>query len=255
MVCGVVSRFRFGMAIAMVAAPFGVIANVHAQQNQTSAAPIVRVVGTTLRVERPDGSTLEGARLVGAVLVAAFGDQRLRVRIAGIEKDPRDSSGEVLLYDFRVIEEAGNERPLCNPDPDGRQLGFPLAIESEPQGIRETGDPTRFELVCTSGAQGKCVRFGYAPWRRAPDGRSMLDWYSACIRMVRADYCGDGRPFTRDGTLIDIYDHIGLQRPEGDSSLTFEAAWTANGAACVAHTRIPELIDLDGLARACPRLQ
>src|SRR6202162_534078 len=40
---------------------------------------------------------------------------------------------------------------------------------------------------------GKCVRYGYHPWEQAPDGRPMRDYYDACVRMVRADYCGDVR--------------------------------------------------------------
>lgn len=51
----------------------------------------------------------------------------------------------------------------------------------------------------------------------------LLDWYNACVRMVRADNCGNGRGFTRDGTLIDIYDRIGVQTSDADPSLSFEA--------------------------------
>ncbi len=197
---------------------------------------------------------LEGAALGGAVLVVAVGGRTLRVRVANVEQDARDPRGEVLLYDFRVIARNGAEEPLCRPDPDGRQLGLPLAGRSDGAGILRPSAANDFELVCTSGARGKCVRFGYAPWRQAPDGRPMLDWYNACIRMVRGDYCGDGRPFTRDGTIIDIYDRIGIQKSDEDPSLSFEAAWGPDGAVCVAHTRIPDIVDLDGLGRTCPRL-
>ena len=82
----------------------------------------------------------------------------------------------------------------------------------------------------------------------------MIDWYNACIRLLRADYCGDGRPFTRDGTLVDIYDHLGAHRSDADPRLSFEAAWGPEGAVCVARTRLPDIIDLDGLERACPHL-
>jgi len=184
----------------------------------------------------------------------AVGGETMRVRIANVEQDARDPRGEVLLYDFRVIAPDGAEEPLCRPDPDGRRLGLPLAGVSDAAGILRAGAGNEFELVCTAGARGKCVRFGYAPWRAAPDGRPMLDWYNACVRMMRGDYCGDGRPFTRDGTIIDISDRIGVQQSDDDPSFRFEAAWGPDGALCVAHPRIPEIIDLEGLARACPRL-
>ena len=211
------------------------------------------MVGTTLRARLPDGSVKSGPELVDAVLAIAVGGQTLRVRIAGVEPDARDPKGEVLLYDFRVITPAGSEEPLCGPDPDGRRLGLALAGRSDPAGMLVPGETT-FELMCTGGPQAKCVRFGYAPWRQAPDGRPMRDWFNACVRMMRGDYCGDGRPYTRDGTWIDIYDRIGVQTSDQDPTLRFEAVWGPGGAVCVARTRLPDIIDLDGLGRACPRL-
>lgn len=222
-------------------------------QQALSPAPTIDVVGTTLRVRLADGSTREGTALVGAVLAVARGGRTIRVRIAGAEPDASDPHGEILLYDFRLITPRGEE-PFCAPDPDGRRVGFPLVGRSDPTGILSFTDRSTFELVCTSGAQGKCARFGYAPWRQAPDGRPMIDWYNACIRLLRADYCGDGRPFTRDGTLVDIYDHLGGYRSGADPRLSFEAAWGPEGAVCVARTRLPDIIDLDGLGQACPRL-
>lgn len=220
----------------------------------TAVAPSIDVVATTLRARLPDGSVLEGQALVGAVLTVVVGGRTLRVRIVAIEPDRRDPRGEIFLYDFRVIAENGSEQPLCLSDPDGRRLGLAIAGRSDSAGILVSTEPNSFELLCTAGAQAKCVRFGYAPWRQAPDGQSMRDWYNACVRTMRGDYCGDGRPYTRDGTWIDLYDRIGVQNSDEDPSLSFEAAWGPEGAICVARTRIPELIGLDGLARACPRL-
>jgi hypothetical protein len=246
---------RYRCAALIAATVVAASTDVHPEERPPPSATVfVDVVGTTLRARRPDGSVLAGTALVGAVLVVAVGGQTLRVRIANVEQDARDPRGEVLLYDFRVIAPNGAEEPLCRPDPDGRQLGLPLAGRSNAAGILRPSAANDFELVCTSGAQGKCVRFGYAPWRQAPDGRPMLDWYNACVRMVRGDYCGDGRSFTRDGTIIDIYDRIGVQKSDDDPSFSFEAIWGPDGALCVAHPRIPDVIDLDGLARACPRL-
>jgi hypothetical protein len=209
----------------------------------------VEAAGTALRVTMSDGSVKEGTELVGAVLVFNINDKPVRIRIAAITPDANDRT--VLLHDFRIDE---TDTPLCRPDPNGKQLGFPLVGRSTPDGRLLEAEPNAFELICTSGAQGKCVGFGYHPWERAANGRPMLDYYNACIRMVRADYCGDGRPFTRDGTVIDVYDRIGVQRSAEDPSMTFEAAWGADGATCVAHTRVPDLIDVNGLARICPRL-
>jgi hypothetical protein len=109
-------------------------------------------------------------------------------------------------------------------------------------------------LSCTSGARAKCVRFGYAPTGPG-DGAARRERYDACVRMVRADYCGDGEAHTVNGTLIDIYDRDGIQVSDGGPELRFEAGWTAAGAVCVAHPRIAAQGDLDALLARCPRLR
>jgi hypothetical protein len=73
--------------------------------------------------------------------------------------------------------------------------------------------------------------------------------------MVRADYGGDDRPATRDGTVIDAYDRFGIQMPEATDAMPFEAAWGRNGAVCVAHPRIAENVSLDELGRRYPILR
>jgi hypothetical protein len=70
--------------------------------------------------------------------------------------------------------------------------------------------------------------------------------------MFRADYCGDGVAATRDGTLIDMYDGLGVQAEEGRRDLRFEAGWGKDGAVCVARPRVPENVTLERLERRCP---
>ena len=118
-----------------------------------------------------------------------------------------------------------------------------------PDGRTETTAPEVFDLVCSGGARAKCVRFGYRPWI-AEDAAA----YNACVRMVRADYCGDGAGTTRDGISIDLYDDRGIQKAENLPAHAFEAGWTEGGAVCVAHVRVTENTSLDTLARSCPRL-
>ena len=114
----------------------------------------------------------------------------------------------------------------------------------------EPAEPGVFEIVCSSGARGQCVRFGYFPWVSG----AMRDIYDACIRMVRADYCGDGAGTTGDGMRIDLYDDRDIQKADGDSTQEYEAGWTAAGAVCVHHVRVKENILLESLAASCPRL-
>ena len=211
----------------------------------------VDLLGTTLRASLSDGRVIEGKGLTGATLTVAVGGRGLRVKIAAVEPDPRDP--DLLLYDFRVVTPAG-ETPMCEPDPDGRPLGLPLSGRSTPAGVIEA-DPGHFELVCTASPQAKCVRFGYGGWKKAPDGRPMLDWFNACVRLMRGDYCGDGAPHTRNGTWIDLFDTLGVQKSDEDPTLSFEAGWNAQGAVCVARPRVPDLLSPERLAAICPRLK
>ena len=83
----------------------------------------------------------------------------------------------------------------------------------------------------------------------------LRDVYNACIRMVRADYCGNGTPTTKDGQRIDIYDDLGIQTHENETAMDFEAGWSADGAVCVRHIRVKANASLESLVAACPRLK
>jgi ADYC domain len=143
----------------------------------------------------------------------------------------------------------GSWSNLCQPDPDGRRLGFPLQGAFTPDG-RHVDAPGRLLVTCTGGAEGKCVRFGHKPWGRAPDGTPLAPYYQACVRLVRADYCGDGVGHTRDGTPVDLFDRVGVQA----DGMTLEAAFGPGGAACVRHARLPDVLGTDAPAAPCPRL-
>lgn len=221
-------------------------------------APATRAEGQKLSVEGTafvlrlaDGRSLRGADLVGAEL--DLGDGR-EVRIDAVRADPGDPSGETLLHSLSVRAAGSGEwQNACEPDREGHREGFPLLGRWSDDG-RLHEDPSRFFLTCTSGAQAKCVRFGYKPWKQAPDGAPLEPLYEACVHMARADYCGDGVPSTRDGTQIDIFDEHGVQTSESGPDFRFEAGWAPTGAVCVAHTRIPDNLTLEALRTQCPRL-
>jgi len=175
----------------------------------------------------------------------ALGENRDR-QLATIESVEADSSavgGPLTLY--HVTLRAGPGAPpseLCLPDAQGRRLGLPLS-----------GRDGSFRFVCTSGAAGKCILLGYRPWDDRP-GLPMRDLHGACVHMIRADYGGDDRPATRDGTQIDAFDRFGIQVPADLPTMSFEAAWGPAGAICVAHPRRPEIMTLAAIGERYPRL-
>jgi hypothetical protein len=214
----------------------------------------VEVVGTAFDVNLPDGRQVMGDDLVGMVLTLSDpGGAERSIRIDAVQPDPKD--GEITLYALSILDPAsGTWGNLCSPDAEGLAMGFPLSGTWTATG-EHIPSSHAFSMTCTSGVNGKCVRLGYKPWKDSHDGISLWDLHQACTRMLRADYCGDGTPHTRDGTRVEVYDTIGIQSPEPESGLSFEAAWRPDGAICVRKVRIPEIITLDVLVQSCPRLR
>lgn len=79
--------------------------------------------------------------------------------------------------------------------------------------------------ISESAAVIKCDSFGYA---------AHPEHHAACVRMVRADYCGDGTSWTRDGVPINLYDNLGINTD--DALWTVDAAWSPAGALCIGET-------------------
>jgi hypothetical protein len=215
----------------------------------------VRAVGTEFQVTLSDGRVLTSAQLVGAVLsVNDPHGGRQSIRIDAVEPDPTDP--DILLHTLSVQDPAtGTWGNFCSPDADDIAKGFPLSGTWSDDG-RHLPDKDAFALMCAGGAVGKCVLWGYKPGKLTPNGESLWDYHQACVRMVRADYGGDGIGHTRDGTPIDFYDRIGIVKPAADpGKLSFEAAWGVDGAICVRKARIAEIISIAVLESKYPRLR
>jgi hypothetical protein len=200
--------------------------------------------GTEFVLITGDGRVLRSADLVGATLRIG-GEHGISIRIESVEKDPQSIGGDIFLYRFVVEDDRHEVFDFCTPDAEGRRLGFPV-----PDG------KGGLVLTCTSGALGKCVRWGYRFWEEKLGGPPLDALHQACIRMVRADYGGDGSANTRDGTLITFCDRFGINPCEGGGAdMSFEAAWAPDGAVCVARPRIAEIISLEQLREHYPRLE
>ena len=224
-----------------ILALLGLVAPARSEDSRTPRS--IAVVGTEIVVDLADGQTLRSKDLVGAVLDVRFEGRPAKVRIAAVERDTSDRSGSVWLHTLEGRQADGSWTNLCQAGPDGRRQGFPLMLAG------------RLEFTCTSGALGKCVRFGYRPWALATDGSPLAALHAACVRMVRADYGGTGEPWTRDGMAIDVYDPQGIQVPDNAPDQAFEAGWSPDGAVCVHHVRVAENTTLGALEARYPALR
>ena len=96
---------------------------------QGSAAELqsVEADGAAFKVTMSDGKVLRSPDLVGATLTIATAGGTLRVRIDAVERDPDAVKGEVWLHTFSTQAANGSWHNMCNPGPDGRRQGFPIA--------------------------------------------------------------------------------------------------------------------------------
>ncbi|MBN9536558.1 MAG: hypothetical protein J0H77_07540 [Alphaproteobacteria bacterium] len=209
-----------------------------------AAVTSVTVEGTEFVAHLADGRVLRSADLVGAVLEVNFGAQPARIRIAAVEPDPKDQTGTVWLHSVEVQQADKSWSLYCTPGPDGTRQGFPI------EGLH--GGPG---FSCTSGAVGKCVRVGFRPWAKGVDDQALAPAHAACVRMMRGDYGGDGRGWTRNGMRIDLYDHREIVDDDPDLEASFEAGWSTEGAVCVHHPRVAENVTLAELEERYPHLR
>jgi ADYC domain len=196
------------------------------------------------------GCAERGAAPIGPGAVLSALDEQgatVTLRVEGVEADAKDAEGDVFLYQLSVRDAEGGWHPYCLPDREGRTVAIPLQGSWDATRTHQASDEITF--ACINGALGKCVRWGYKPWKTV-NGVSLADYHQACVHMTGADYCGDGRSHTRDGTLIDLWDNLGIQKRDPALGLAFEAAWSPRGAVYLQKPRFGET--LESLVAACP---
>ena len=142
---------------------------------------------------------LKGKDLKGAQFNAVDEQGRkLNFEIKDVELDPKDPEKETYLYTVFYLDSADYQwKNLCIPDADNVAKAIPLTGSWDETG-KHTESSDMITFGCTSGVLAKCVRFGYKPWKTVK-GKLLRDYHQACTRMVRADYCGNGKSHTREG--------------------------------------------------------
>ncbi|NJP12342.1 MAG: hypothetical protein HC866_25115 [Leptolyngbyaceae cyanobacterium RU_5_1] len=191
---------------------------------------------------------VKGQAVEGAELTIVEGERSLKLKITHVELDPQDPEQETYLYTILYYDPVSEQwQNYCQPDRNNVAKAIPLSGYWDETGTHIEDE--RITFACTIGVLAKCVRFGYKPWKTF-QGRSLRDFHQACTRMVRADYCGNGRSHTKEGTAIDIYDRARIQTRTLTSSMVFEAAWSPDGAVFINRTRWTE--SLAQLRKECP---
>lgn len=201
--------------------------------------------GGELRLVLPDGRVLRGEALAGAVLHFDGLDLRIEAarRDAAVPLPGGGRAGDVWLFRLSARQPGRDWSEVCEPDPAGERHALLLPAEGG-----------GFGLTCSAGAVGKCIRLGYRPWASLAGVGSLAPFHEACVNLLRGAYGGPDRAWTRDGMRVDVFDRIGIQVPEDDPADSFEAGWTAEGAVCLAHPRVPGNGPVEAIGAAVPRL-
>jgi hypothetical protein len=207
--------------------------------------------GTSINGTSINGTSINGTSINGTVLTSPSlpgGDftgsrwfaelsngEPLELRIDGSAALPGPNAA-VMTYQVSYANGVGWS-PLCGADAAGNPIAA-IAMTgtwSYEQGVAGGGgytpDASKITFACRGKAIAKCLEMGYRP---GVSGGSLTpaetEQLVACTRLLRADYCGDGRSFTVDGTLVNLYDGAGIQ--SDTQPWTIEAEWTSAGARC-----------------------
>jgi len=172
------------------------------------------------------GPPLSGPGVVGSIWLANVSDGttvELRIDAA--------VAGATDLWSYQLsVKFEETWRPLCSGE--GGSAGFADSVRGSwklGEGVVGGGAyhpaTSEFTIACRGSAIAKCVELGYTPWA----GRAAE--LASCVRALRGDYCGDGTPYTANGTIVNIYDQSGTV-PD-DLDWVPEAEWTPAGARCI----------------------
>jgi hypothetical protein len=224
----------------------------------------VQLSGTRLRVTTGNGGVLGGADLVGITMKATASDgSPVTVRIDGVlpSADP-----EIVHYEVSW-RDGDAWRSVCGEQTDGRPVpaialsGLWNYSSGTPLGGAHVPSASIITFACAGSTLAKCVDLGYEPWRRAEEclggkcrSLPLQSFHQACVRMMRADYCGDGTSHTTDGVPINIWDGLSIQeRAETGTTWKREAEWGPNGAVCITGLRYdPDHETSTYVALRCP---
>ncbi len=240
-----------------------------ANNSNVSGQPVtgVSLNGSQLSIT-VNGQTLTGKDVVGLELNYSYqtSDSQtpfqftIRFDSAGFDPTARLAIGQVndiwmynLIWRQKGITPTPAWQSLCYTETNAKDQAILLANRWDLVTGNRIDQPSFITFACRDFALGKCARLGYRPWakattcsgsgsRRTCKEVALTDHHQSCVRMMRADYCGTGKSYTVNGTLIDIYDYLNppIQVPETDWDI--EARWTPTGAICINEPRHPELV-------------
>jgi hypothetical protein len=246
---------------------------------QTEPSPLAGVQFQATFVDPEDGSTFQGHVRIGSdsgTTGAVVKDSSVAMHplLGNASADAANAAlvpcdhpqkcrvnSDLWLYKLKLVEPDGNLYDFC----PGGELAYAIGGRYGASGSYTT-DSTRFTFACKSGTIAKCTMWGYRPFGSAkkycnpgrctaqdPALYSLVNYHRSCIRAAMADYCAAGHSFTKNGTLVDLWDWRWDREVPGFvprttgliaeqmTAFELESGWDRYGAHQIDHLRYEEL--------------
>jgi hypothetical protein len=226
-----------------------------------------------LRGIRPGGAAVEGASLIGATIelrtvapptgTVVLPERRYKLTIKAFETTDYwvDPDRPVPVYGFSFVPIGASDKPqdLCRSPAEGGSRWEPIKgmalifsgdrYHEKAKTVTETGggDPW-FNIACAGTTVAKMHLLRHT-WASNTDGAhaTLPAQRQALLKLLVADYCGGGKPFTVDGhALAYSYDQAWEPSVDWSSIATIDAVWDEQRAVCL---NVPRLRDKFGNIR------
>lgn len=197
--------------------------------------------------------TLSGSGLIGSTILIKLGSGLVvPVTIAGVESLPSWAAGAAPVTAYTLVY-ADPDHPLGQSNVCSGTLLDPLTAAVTLIGGEIYDDATKtvkpnmtnwVTFACAGAAAAKMKLMNYGPNSdfNGLGAPASVAQRQATLKMITADYCGDGTSYTATGTPLMWTNASGTVTPDpGWGAGAFEASWSANGAYCLDTPRRPDL--------------
>jgi hypothetical protein len=211
-----------------------------------------------------DAVTLSGSALINGSLILVHDNRLFQIKVLEVGsvdswaqpvRGPHVTLETYKLDWFELVNGSwGDGRNVCK-NPPTRENGDALTMTGQfafhtllfegdrIEGAKklDTGiDNTWFNLGCAGHALAKMALTGHTEAARdAGTFATTLSERQTMLKMLVADYCGDGTPFTVAGQPLNWRDDHGTMKlVAAPAQLVLESRWTDGGAACLDKPRV-----------------
>jgi hypothetical protein len=186
------------------------------------------LLGLAVTADSTSGPPLSGLTLIGSTWNGTTYDGtavKLRIDSASAGTTP---NSDLWFYGISYQTTTGWS-PLCGVDSTGaaiQAVSVAGVWNQTPSDLTAyAASSSQFTLACRGATVAKCVELGYKTFQ------GYTTQLTSCIRLLRGDFCGSGNAYTVDGTELNLYDNVAVQRDT--ENWAPEAEWTPSGARCV----------------------